>query len=299
MNSSLSTIYWLVLITTLLLLAVLPIASVRKVCYDSYGMVICRDDMSSRARIGIWVVSFLLMILIIIGVIWWQQHLANRERDAVAAVEANQAEGPPPTPFESGFVQVQGPSVTYPRVAYHGYGPRTAAAAVPQSAYSVGFTPSKTPYVPQRPFGASYSSRYFPSKPEDTPYVPPYVPPPPATAVAHRFREASLPEGPKSPPKVDPIIDKKMLERRATEYTPRDKNTRFIIPDLPQDTQKKDRRAWQVRFESLRTAPIKDGFEGISVPTSQIQSRSAGVTYGATSEVEPSSTVVSHSKEIV
>jgi len=134
--------YWFNVITTLWLVAALPRTSATKVCYNSFGTLVCRDRMSVHARIGIWVAFLLLLVLIIAGIIYWQRRRASRQRDAIATVEANQLDGPSPTPFESGFDQVKGPPVSCPAPAYYSHGHRTAA--VPQSAHAVGFTLPRT-----------------------------------------------------------------------------------------------------------------------------------------------------------
>ncbi|KAM6489808.1 hypothetical protein JOM56_014831 [Amanita muscaria] len=166
--------YWVNLITTLWLVAALPGASATQICYNTFGTQLC----PSRAHIGIGVAFLLLLVLIIVGVIYWQRRRASRERDAIATVEANQLDGPLPTPFESGFVQVQGPPVSCPAPAYHTYGPRTAP--VPTSAYSIGFTPIRSAYIPKRQQSDSYSSEIqYSATLEDVLLAPP--PPPAAT----------------------------------------------------------------------------------------------------------------------
>jgi len=166
--------YWFNLITALWLVAALPGASASQICYNSFGTLVCR----SRAHIGIGIAFLLLLVMIIIGIIYWYQRRASRERDAIATVEANQVDGPLPTPFESGFLQVQGPPVSCPAPAYHTYGPRSAA--VPQSAYSIGFTPIRTSYIPKRQKSDSYSeASQYSATFEDALCAPP---PPPAAA---------------------------------------------------------------------------------------------------------------------
>jgi hypothetical protein len=166
--------YWFNLIATLWLVAALPGASASQICYNSFGTLVCR----SRAHIGIGIAFLLLLVLIIIGIIFWQRRRASRERDAIATVEANQLDGPLPTPFESGFVQVQGPPVSCPAPAYHTYGPRSAA--LPQSAFSIGFTPIRTSsYIPKRQKSDSYSSQYSATLEDASLCAPP--PPPAAT----------------------------------------------------------------------------------------------------------------------
>jgi hypothetical protein len=186
-----------------------------------------------------------VLLLICLTVFLVQRHRASRARDAIATVEASQVEGPLPTPFQSSFVQVpQGQSVTYPTMAY---GPRTAA--VPPSALSVGFTPN----LPQRE-RAPYSSSHYPLTAELSALAP----------SARGFRTgggAGLPESPRP------------SGARRDAVTPRDKNTRFIIPET---TERKGQSNWGERAEALRTAPIRrDGFEQITgEPPSQVKSAS-------------------------
>jgi len=252
-----------------LVVAGIPVASATttKICYNSFGTIICRNRLPVHERVAFWIVGLLLLGFIISSFIYCIRRRASRQRDAIATVESNQVNGPPPTPFESGFVQVHGPSATYPTLPPYAnaYGPRTAAA--PQSAYSVGFTPSRTAKnVPK------YSSSQYSTSPEDVPYAPP-----PASARGIRTAGAGgLPGSPR------PIFFHKKAQ---DEQTPRDKNTRFVIPELPLATHKKDRRD----FAALRTAPIKKiAFEGVPVaPERPTQSRSAGVTSTFTSKLRP------------
>jgi hypothetical protein len=267
-------IYWFNAIAILGLLVAAPVASATatKICYNSFGTVICRNKLPVHERLVLWIVGLLLLGLIISTFIYCLRRRASRQRDALATVESNQINGPPPTPFGSGFVQVQGPSVTYPALPpyTHAYGPRTAAA--PQSAYSVGFTPSRTTKnISQHPRD-SYSSSKYSTSPEDVPYAPP-----PSSARGIRTAGAGgLPGSPR------PIFFHKKAQN---EQTPRDKNTRFIIPELPLATHKRDRR----ELEALRTAPIKKiAFDGVpSAPERPMQSRSAGVTSTFTSKLRP------------
>ncbi|KIL59333.1 hypothetical protein M378DRAFT_14860 [Amanita muscaria Koide BX008] len=235
--------------------------------------------MPVHARIGIWVAFLLLLVLIIVGIVFWQRRRARRQRDAIATVEAGQVDGPPPTPFESGFLQVPRPPVSCPAPAYHSYGPRTGV--VPKSAYSIGFTPPRSANMPKRPQRDSYStaSHYSITPEDDVPHT--SLPPPAAT---RGFRGPGLPVNPRPAGKYSPAVERKA----AVEPTPRDKNTRFVIPELPRDTQKKERREWQVRLEALRSAPIKkSGFEVLAVPAAPTQSRSAGVAGALSSKLRP------------
>jgi len=280
--------YWFNVITTLWLVAALPRTSATKVCYNSFGTLVCRDRMSVHARIGIWVAFLLLLVLIIAGIIYWQRRRASRQRDALATVEANQLDGPSPTPFESGFDQVKGPPVSCPAPAYYSRGHRTAA--VPQSAHAAGFTLPRTANNPKRQQrDSSYSTASQYSTPEDDG---PRTPLPPA--VTRGFRGPGLPVNPRPPGKLSPAVER----RAAVEPTPRDKNTRFVIPELLRDTQKKDRREWQVRLEALRSAPIKkSGFEMLTVPEAPKYSRSAGVAGALSSKLRPLFAGTGRSKE--
>jgi len=255
-----------------LVVAALPVASATttKICYNSFGGIVCRNKLPVHERVAFWIVGMLLLGLIISSFIYCLRHRASRQRDSVATIESNQINGPPPTPFESGFVQVHGHSVTYPAVPPYtnAYGPRTAAA--PQSAYSVGFTPSRTAKNIQPRSKASYSSSQYSTSPEDVAYAPP-------PSSARGIRTAGLPGSPR------PIFFPK---RAQNEQTPRDKNTRFIIPELPLTTHRKDRGR---ELEALRTAPIKKiAFDDVpSIPERPMQSRSAGVTSTFTSKLKP------------
>jgi hypothetical protein len=258
-----------------LVVAALPVASATttRICYNSFGTVVCRNRLPVHERVAFWIVGMLLLGLTISSFIYCLRRRASRQRDSIATIESNQINGPPPTPFESGFVQVQGRSVTYPAVPPYtnAYGPRTAAA--PQSAYSVGFTPARTAKNIQPRSKASYSSSQYSTSPEDAAYAPP-----PSSARGIRTAGAGgLPGSPR------PIFFPK---RAQNEQTPRDKNTRFIIPELPLATHRKDRGR---ELEALRTAPIKKiSFDDVpSTPERPMQSRSAGVTSTFTSKLKP------------
>lgn len=188
-----------------------------------------------------------VLFLICLTVFLVQRHRASRARDAIATVEASQVEGPLPTPFGSSFVQVpQGQPVSYPAMAY---GPRTAA--VPPSALSVGFTPG----LPQRE-RAPYSSSHYPLTAE-------------LSGLAPSGRGLRTGGGAGLPESARPSAS-----RREAVITPRDKNTRFIIPET---AERKGRSDWSSeRAETMRTAPIRrDGFEQITgEPPSQVKSAS-------------------------
>jgi len=218
-----------------------PVVSATKVCYNSFGTIVCHDQLSFDARAAIWSTGVLVLLLIIVTVFLVHRRRTNRARDAIATVEASQVDGPPPTPFESGFVQVQAQPVTYPAMTY---GARTAA--VPPSALSVGFTPS----LPQRE-RVPYSSSHYAQTAELSSLV--------VSGRVNRTGGFVLPESPRP-----------SLRRDAV--TPRDKNTRFVIPE----TSRKGRVEWSDRVEALRTAPIRrDGFEEITgEPPTQVKSAS-------------------------
>ncbi|KAF8621938.1 hypothetical protein AX15_007374 [Amanita polypyramis BW_CC] len=193
---------------------------------------------------GVTTTTVGVLVIICITVFLVHRHRTSRERDAIATVEASQVEGPPPTPFGSSFVQAQrAPSITLPPPAY---GPRTAAA-VPQSAYSVSFTP-RTPGVPQRT-RTPYSSSHY-SGTGETSY---------AASRGYLTPGPGLPSSPRANMRV----------------TPRDKNTRFVIPEM---TERKERgEEWTERTEALRTAPIgREGFKAAG-GDGPVQVRSAGV----------------------
>jgi len=271
--------YWFNVITTLSLVGALPGASATKICYNSFGTLVCRNRMPVHARIGIWVTFLLLLVLIIAGIVYWQRRRASRQRDAIATVEANQVDGPPPTPFESGFFQVKGPPVSCPPPAYHSHGPRTTHGS--QTAFPISFTPPRTAKRQQRDSNYSTASQY--STTPDTPLPPPVA-----------RRGPGLPVNPRPAGKYSPAVDR----RAVVESTPRDKNTRFVIPELPRDTQKKERREWQVRLEALRSAPIKkSGFEMLTAPAAPTQSRSAGVAGALSSKLRPLFAGTGRSKE--
>jgi len=264
-------------ITTLwLVAAALPVVSATKICYNSFGTFICRDRLPVHERIGLWILFLSVLALVIGTFLWWLRRRASRQRDAIATVEANQIHGPASTPFESGFVQVHPPVVSYPTQPYNNpYGPRTAAPA--QSAYSVGFTPSKNRNLYQT--DSQYST---------TPEEVLLAPPPPPTSSARGIRTGGLPGSPR------PII----FHKKGNETTPRDKNTRFVIPELIQTGVKRDKR----ELEALRTAPVKKiTFEGIVNPPIErpMQSRSAGVTTTFSSKLRPLFAGTSRSKEFV
>jgi len=232
---SLATV-WVVVI------AASPVVSATKVCYNSFGTIVCHDQLPFDARAAIWSSAVFVLILIIVTVFLVHRRRTNRARDAIATVEASQVDGPPPTPFESGFVQVQAQPVTYPAMTY---GPRTAA--IPPSALSVGFTPS-LPYRERVP----YSSSHYAQTAELSSLV--------VSGRVNRTAGFVLPESPR--PSV-----------RRDAVTPRDKNTRFILPET---NRKAGRVDWSDRVETLRTAPIRrDGFEEITgEPPTQVKSAS-------------------------
>ncbi|KAF8631648.1 hypothetical protein AX17_005050 [Amanita inopinata Kibby_2008] len=262
--------YWLFIVMALVWTsASIPVASAEQVCYHTFNGLVCKDRLPLSARVAIWAICVAVLFLIIITAIYVHRRRASRERDAIATVEASQVDGPPPTPFGSSFVQVQGPPVAYP---FAPYGPRTAGA-VPHSAYTVNFTP-RTPGVP--PARTPYSSSRYPTTPEVS-QLSPY----PASR-GYRTPGPGLPESPRPDPAAP---------------TPRDKNTRFVIPE-PLPTHKKERRDWSGRLEALKSAPIKrDSFEGVSSePPTQV--KSAMVT-GSFPKLKPLFTGTSRSKDFV
>jgi len=225
----------------MMVVAASPVVSATQVCYNSFGSIVCHNQLPFDARAAIWSAGVFVLILIIITLYLVHRRRTNRARDAIATVEASQVDGPPPTPFESGFVQVQAQPVTYPAMTY---GPRTAA--VPPSALSVGFTPS----LPQRE-RVPYSSSHYAQTAELSSLV--------VSGRANRTGGLVPPES------ARPSV-------RRDAVTPRDKNTRFILPE----TSRRGRVDWGDRVEVLRTAPIRrDGFEEITgEPPTQVKSAS-------------------------
>jgi len=238
--------YSLTTLWVVVVVAASPVVATQQVCYNSFGTIVCHNQLSYNAHAAIWASGIGVLLLIFLTVFLVRRHRASRARDAIATVEASQVEGPLPTPFGSSFVQVpQGQPVTYPAMAY---GPRTAAA--PQSALSVGFTPG----LPQRE-RAPYSSSHYPLTAELSALAP-------SARGLRTGGGAGLPESPR-----------RSASRREAVITPRDKNTRFIIPETAERTGRTD---WSERAEAMRTAPIRrDGFEQITgEPPSQVKSAS-------------------------
>lgn len=263
--------YWFNVIITLWLVAALPGVSATKICYNSFGTLVCRNRLPVQARVGIWVAFLLLLVFIIIGAVYWQRRRAGRRRDALTTVEANQIDGPPPTPFE------------YPIPDYDPYTPRTAG--VSQYAYSKGITPTRKANILKQHRDSYSSASQYSDTPEDD------VLRAPASTGGFRL---GLPVNPRPAGKNGSAVEK----RAVVEPTPRDKNTRFILPELQRNTAKKERREWQVRLEALRSAPIKkSGFEVPNVPEAPPHSRSAGVAGALSSKIRPLFTGTGRKKE--
>lgn len=264
---------WCFVLTGFWMAGLVPVVSAEQVCYTSFGNTICKDTLPWGARFAIWAVCASILVMVIVGIILLQRHRARRERDAIATVEANQVEGPPHTAFGSSFVQVQGPP-PYPTTTYNvaPYGPRTAGVA-PPSAYTINFTP-RTPGGPP-PTKTPYASSHYPKTAELTPYD------------LRSFTKSPAPGAglPLSPRPRTPDIH---------QPTPRDKNTRFIIPDLPRRESKRD---WSDRLEALKSAPIKrNTFESLPSSEPMTQTKSAAVT-GSFPKLKPLLTGTGRSKE--
>ncbi|PFH49543.1 hypothetical protein AMATHDRAFT_63008 [Amanita thiersii Skay4041] len=286
---------WSVALATAWAVASVPVVSAEKVCYTSFGQVVCKERLPLQARAAIWVTCLGVLVLIIGTILLVQRHRANRERDAIATIEASQMEGPMPTPFGSSFVQVNGPP---PPVTYNvaPYGPRTAGVA-PASAYTVNFTP-RTPANFAAPGGGAapttartpYASSQYPKTAELTPFV-------------SRSYRSPGPGLPQSPRPHTPYVQEKHANNNNNNNnnngskltsTPRDKNTRFVIPDL---RSREVQRDWSERLEALRTAPTKRNFESVPSPTKPTQAKSATVV-GTFPKLKPLFAGTGRSKDI-